>query len=81
MRLRADPDLLQRTLLHHFVRERLTPELLRTRATLQTAAGGLLTLTTRGIVIEVDGVDVVPTPSDATNGLVYAIRRALVPPS
>ena len=79
--LRADPDLLRRTLMQHFVRERVAPDVLRTRATLATAAGGELAVAVTDSTITVDGFDLVPTPADATNGVVYSIRGVLEPPS
>jgi uncharacterized surface protein with fasciclin (FAS1) repeats len=79
--LRADPARLERTLLHHFVRERLAPEVLRTRTTLMSAAGAEIAVTTSdNDAIAVDGVDLAPTPADGTNGVVYAIRGVLEPP-
>lgn len=80
MRMRGDPALAQRTLMHHVVRERLGPSDLRSRTTLLTAVGGTVTVTTPAGSIALDGIDVVPVPADATNGLVYVIRAVLEPP-
>ena len=46
--LRADPDLLQRTLLQHVVPESIPPGVLPTRPVLSTMAGGALTVTSAG---------------------------------
>ena len=47
-----------------------------------SAAGAEIAVTTSGNdAIAVDGVDLVPTPADGTNGVVYAIRGVLEPPS
>jgi uncharacterized surface protein with fasciclin (FAS1) repeats len=78
--LRADPDLLARTLMQHVVRERLAPDALRASVTLTTLAGGTLEVVDGGTTLTIDGFDVVPTPIDASNGVVYAIRGVLEPP-
>lgn len=71
--LRADADLLRRTMLQHVVREKLPVAELVARTSLTTAADGTLAVVTTGNpTISVGGMIVVPPPAEATNGLVYA---------
>ncbi len=71
--LRADAELLRRTMLQHVVHERLPVGVLTTRRSLTTAADGMLAVVVSGdSTISVGGVIVVPPPAEAANGLVYA---------
>jgi len=70
--LRADADLLQRTVLQHVVDEQLPVDVLSTRTTLATRAGGTLSVSPTQTGLLVGGATVVPPPAEATNGLVYA---------
>ena len=67
--IRADPDLLQRTVLQHVIDERLPLDVLTMRTSLTTAAGGTLTVTGD------DGLHVddfaVSAPIEGVDGFVY----------
>jgi hypothetical protein len=69
--LRADPDLLQRTLLHHVVPESVPPGVLTSRPLLSTMAGGSLTVTAAGGP-RVGGL-ATGVPVEAVDGFVYPL--------
>ena len=67
--LRADADLLRRTVLQHVVDERLPLDVLQGRTSLTTAAAGTLTVsTTGGLVV---GGQATSAPIEAVDGFVY----------
>jgi uncharacterized surface protein with fasciclin (FAS1) repeats len=69
--LRADPALLERTVLQHVLGESVPPTLLGGRPTLPTLAGGDLPVTTTGGV-KVGGL-AVDAPVEAVDGFVYPL--------
>ena len=69
--LRADPELLQRTVRQHVVDERLPLDVLLSRTSLTTSGGGTLSVTNNGGRLVVDG-RVAAAPTEAVDGFVYA---------
>jgi uncharacterized surface protein with fasciclin (FAS1) repeats len=77
--LRADPDLLSRTLLQHIVPESIPPGVLPTHPVLSTMAGGSLTVTSVG-GLRVGGI-ATGAPEEAVDGFVYPLSGIFQAPS
>ncbi|MET0628010.1 MAG: fasciclin domain-containing protein [Acidimicrobiia bacterium] len=78
--LRADPDFLKRTVLHHVADGRIAVEELIALGTVETEADGVVPVTGTSASLVVGGAEVTLPPADATNGLVYVTGKAFEAP-
>jgi transforming growth factor-beta-induced protein len=77
-KVQADPALLKRVLTYHVVAGKLTTADLK-EGQLKTVSGDSLTVTKKDGVTYLDGVPIVVSNVEATNGIIQVIGKVLVP--
>ncbi len=76
-----DKDHLWEVLLYHIAATRVTSDSLSSGATIKTLLGDDLKVSKQGKMIKVNDATLIATPIQATNGLIYALDKVLLPPA
>jgi uncharacterized surface protein with fasciclin (FAS1) repeats len=76
-----DPDALRGVLLYHVAEGRYPAKRLVRKGSIPTLAGPRLTVRVRDGVVRVGGARVITPDVRASNGVIHAINRVLIPPS